>query len=150
MRQGQLKRDPRDFQPHWQASQRQASFHLKGTIVVTMHRTRKIVALCWFDSKPVFLLSATTDPCDPTCVALRWVCGYQDRVDFPTSQILLEYQQFMHGIDVVDQQRGEHSVQLASHCWWHRVSLFVLDSSILNSYQLYVEDSEAVRFPIYC
>jgi hypothetical protein len=72
----------------------------RGTLVVKMHRSREIYAIMWMDSKPVWLLSTAVDPVDPTCVAPRWV--KRDRVDFPTSPILLQYQRHMRGIDVVD------------------------------------------------
>lgn len=121
----------------------------RGTVVVKMHRSRKIAAVCWVDSKPVFLLSTATNPCDPNCVAARWVPGRRDRVDFPTSPILLEYQDFMRGIDVVDQQRGEYTVQLPTHKWWHRLLLWTLDSSTLNSYLLYRADYENAGFPVW-
>lgn len=121
----------------------------RGTLVVKMHRSRKIAAVCWIDSKPVWLLSTATDPCDPKSIAARWVPGHRDRVEVPTSPILLEYQKNMRGIDVVDQQRGEYSVQLQSHKWWHRLLMFVLDSSCLNAYIMYAEDGRRVGMPLY-
>lgn len=63
----------------------------RGTLVVKMHRSRKIAAVCWIDSKPVWLLSTATDPCDPNSIAARWIPGRTDRVEVPTSPILLEY-----------------------------------------------------------
>ena len=121
----------------------------RGTVVVKMHRSRKISAVCWVDSKPVFLLSTATNPCDPNCMAARWVPGRRDRVEFPTSPILLEYQVFMRGIDVVDQQRGEYTVQLQSHKWWHRLLLWTLDSATLNSFLLYRADCENAGMTVF-
>jgi hypothetical protein len=120
----------------------------RGTVAAKMHRSRKIAAVCWVDSKPVFLLSTATNPCDPSCVAPRWIPGRRDRLDFPTSPILLEYQRFMRGIDVVDQQRGEYTTQLQSQKWWHRLLLFVLDSTCMNAYVLYRADAERVGLQV--
>lgn len=50
----------------------------------------------------------------------------------------------MRGINVVDQQRGEYSVQLQSYKWWHRLLMFVQDSSSLNTYIMYAEDARRV------
>jgi hypothetical protein len=58
-----------------------------GTLVVKMHRSRKIVAVVWMDSKPIWLLSTALNPLDPNCVVPRWV--RRERVNFPTSPILL-------------------------------------------------------------
>jgi hypothetical protein len=43
----------------------------RGTLVVRMHRSREVVAICWQDSKPVWLISTATNPIDPQCVAPR-------------------------------------------------------------------------------
>lgn len=117
----------------------------RGTLVTRMHRDRHVAAICWIDSKPVFLISTACNPIDPAAFVGRWVG--RERVDFPTSPILLEYQSNMRGVDVVDQQRQEYTMQLQSHKWWHRLLLFITDSSILNSYILYVEDLMAVGLP---
>ena len=89
----------------------------RGTLVVKMHRSRKICAPVWIDSKPVWLLSMSLNPIDPSCVAPRWV--KRDRLDFPTRPILLEYQ-----------QSGYYTVALESNKWWHRGLKFVLDGSL--------------------
>jgi hypothetical protein len=85
----------------------------RGTLIVKMHRNRRISAVVWIDSKPVWLLSTALDPIDPTCVAPRWV--KRERLDFPTSPILLQYQSNMRGIDVVDQYRHYYTAALQSH-----------------------------------
>jgi hypothetical protein len=43
----------------------------RGTLVVKMHRSRQIVAICWQDSKLVWLICTATDPIDRDCVAPR-------------------------------------------------------------------------------
>jgi hypothetical protein len=119
----------------------------RGTLVVKMHRSRRIMAICWIDSKPVWLLSTATDPIDPACVAPRWV--RRDRVDFPTSPILLQYQSNMRGIDVVDQCRMYYTAALQSHKWWHWCLTLILDSSLQNGFILYREDVMEVGLPVY-
>ena len=102
----------------------------RGHLNVRMHRSREVAAVCWVDNKPVWLLSTATEPVDNSACAPRWLRGhYTERHEFPTSPILLEYQRNMRGIDVLDQQRVEYTVQLKSHKWWHRLLLFVLDTS---------------------
>jgi hypothetical protein len=101
----------------------------------------------WMDSKPVWLLSTTTNPIDPDSVAPRWVRW--ERVDFPTSPILLEYQAYMRGVDIVDQCRGYYNIALESHKWWHRCFTLMIDSSLHNGYVLYVEDANQVGLATY-
>jgi hypothetical protein len=118
----------------------------RGDLVVRMHRDRAMCAIMWMDAKPMFLLSTACNPVDPNSYAGRWVG--RERVDFPTSPILLQYQQFMRGVDLVDQQRQEYTVQLQSHKWWHRLFMFILDSTLLNSYILYSHQIRGLGLPI--
>ena len=116
-----------------------------GHLVVKMHRSRQIAAICWMDAKPVFLLSTACDPFGEDSFAGRWVG--RERVEFPTSPILLQYQAGMRGMDLVDQQCQEYTTQLHSHKWWHRVFMFILDSQLLNSHILYAADRRALGVP---
>jgi hypothetical protein len=43
----------------------------RGTLVTKMHRSQEIVAICWEDSKLVWLILTTTNPIDPECMAPR-------------------------------------------------------------------------------
>lgn len=119
----------------------------RGHLVVKMHRSRNIAAICWMDARPVFLLSTACNPIGEDSYAGRWV--RRERIDFPTSPILLQYQAGMQGVDIVDQQRQEYSTQLHSHKWWHRIFLFVLDLQLLNSYILYTCDRRALGLVVH-
>lgn len=69
----------------------------RGELVVRMHRDRNMCTLMWMGSKPVFLLITACNPIDPNATAGRWVG--KNRVEFPTSPVLLQYQTFMRGVD---------------------------------------------------
>jgi hypothetical protein len=118
----------------------------RGTLAIRMHHSRKICAICWVDSKPVFLLSTATSLVHPDSVAGGWVGRQQ--VDFPTSSILLEYQSNMRRVDVVDQKREYYSVAQQGHKWWHRALYFVIDLSLNNSFSFYSEDQRALGLPL--
>jgi hypothetical protein len=114
----------------------------RDTIAVKMHRSRKVVAICWVDRKPVFLISTATNPlAAERCVASRWVD--RDRVEFLTSPILLQYEQNMRGIDVVDHKVSLYTTQLQSHKWWHCILLDVLDLTLNNSWTL--QEADCIR-----
>ena len=61
------------------------------------------------------------------------------RHDVPTSPVLLEYTRYMRGVDVTDQLRASYSSQTQSHKWWHRIFWFLMDTSIVNAYILYLD-----------
>jgi hypothetical protein len=149
---GTYKRGSKGFPPSLAglSSKSKVNMPPRGHLSVKMHRSRQISAVCWIDNKPVWLLSTATDPVDPAARAPRWLRGHFDqRHEFPTSPILLEYQRNMRGIDVVDQQRVEYTVALASHKWWHRLLCFVVDSAAHNAYILYRHDARAVGVPVF-
>jgi hypothetical protein len=54
----------------------------------------------------------------------------------------------MRGVDVVDQMREYYTIQLQSHKWWHKVFLFILDSTLDNSFVLYSEDQREMGLPV--
>jgi hypothetical protein len=54
----------------------------------------------------------------------------------------------MCGVDLVDQKRDYYTMQTASHKWWHRVFLFIVDSSLNNGFCLYEEDLRALGLPL--
>ena len=109
---------------------------MRGIVLTKMHRSKQMAVIVWQDAQPVFLISTTANP-----VAFKWL-SYKRWVgskqkEFYTSPILLEYQKHMRGVDLIDQHRVAYSSQLQTRKWWHRLFIFVLDSSIGNSYILY-------------
>jgi hypothetical protein len=94
------------------------------------------MATCdWFDNNPVCLLSSSVNPVGPNSRALRYIG--RRRYAFYISPIQVEYQEMMRGVDVVDQTRRSYSIQLKSRKWWHKILMFIVDSSLGNAYILY-------------
>lgn len=52
----------------------------------------------------------------------------------PSSPNHVLYQQFMHGVDVMDQACGNYSAQLRRQRWRHNLFMFVVDQSLINCY----------------
>lgn len=44
-----------------------------GHLVLKMHCSRSIVAICWMDAKPVFLLSTACDPIEEDSYTGQWM-----------------------------------------------------------------------------
>lgn len=75
-----------------------------------MHRSRTMSAIVWFDRIPVYLLSISVDPLAEGTLCFRWT-RREGRKEYYTSSILVEYQEMMHGVDLVDQCRMEYTTQ---------------------------------------
>ena len=61
----------------------------RGSLVVAMHRSRRMATIVWFDGCPVFLLSTSSDPMAAHCTVPRWIGSFRSL--FPTSPIQVEY-----------------------------------------------------------
>lgn len=99
-----------------------------------------MAATTWFDSKPVSFLSTSADSIGPT-VALCWLRGVREEISTTPQQV--EYQEYMRGVDLIDQMRRDYSVQFHSRKWWHKFLFFTVDSSLQNAWVLYKADREA-------
>ena len=109
----------------------------RGQLWFRMHASGRMAAICWFDNKPVTLLSTAFSPLDANgqVYISRWHNG--EFVSVPCSPILIHYQETMRGVDVQDQLRGYYSVQQKDHKWWHRILFHILDTSFVNAYIIY-------------
>ena len=112
----------------------------QGHLEWRMHCHRGMSCVMWKDKRPVLLLSThanpITSPDEPQVVVPRRNGAIRE--DIPTSPILLEYTKYMRGVDVADQLRASYSSQTRSHKWWHRVFWFLVDTSIVNMYVMYL------------
>ena len=74
----------------------------------------------WMDTKPVLTLSNFHDPAEQGTVLQR---REQFRTQLPVPKILQDYQQHMHGVDLMDQAVSYYAVNDRSKKWWLRVFL---------------------------
>jgi hypothetical protein len=57
-----------------------------------------------------------------------------------TSPMHLEYTTHMRGVDVADQLRASYSTQNCTHKWWHQIFFFLLDTTMVNMYIIYLTE----------
>ena len=100
-----------------------------------------ISCIMWKDKCPILLLSTHATP----------ICASREIWDMVprkhgvvleqifTSLVLVEYTQHMRGVDVADQLQASYSCQTRSHKWWQRVFWFLIDTSIVNMYVMYLQ-----------
>lgn len=100
--------------------------HPRGTLMWQMHAQRRMVATCWYDSKPVYILSTSANPVGEGAVSMRWIKSIRQL--FPSTPQQVEYQFHMRGVNVVDQMRTDYNIQFHSHKWWHKHFFFIVDS----------------------
>jgi len=101
-----------------------------------------LLAVTWFDRKYVFFLSTThqAETTTPCTIQRRNQDG--SRVDVPCPPLLIDYQQFMRGVDRGDQMVGYYNIARRSRKWWKQCFSYLVECSLLNAYVL-----DCIAFP---
>jgi hypothetical protein len=66
----------------------------------------------------------------------------------PSSPMHRQYVEYMRGVDVTDQLRGNYSSQLRCHKWWVKIFHFIVDQTMVNSYVTWVKEMEDLGLPV--
>lgn len=53
-----------------------------------------------------------------------------------------QYVEYMRGVDVTDQLRGNYSSQLRCYKWWMKIFNLIVDQTMVNSYVTWVKEME--------
>lgn len=121
---------------------RDGDSEVRGSMLIRTHVHRQMGVVSWQDKKLVTLLSTATAPWAPNTKVLRRVVGLQGQLVVPSSPMHQQYVEYMRGVDVTDQLRGNYSAQLRCHKWWLKIFHFVVDQSMVNSYVTYIHEME--------
>lgn len=103
----------------------------KGSL--TMRQAGNMLATTWVDKRQVNVLSTNCNPTETT--ALRNTAAGRVEKILPTP--VQTYNSFMGGVDLHDQNRSYYPVGRRSVKWWRCMVWFLLQVSIINSYQMY-------------
>jgi hypothetical protein len=107
---------------------------VRGSMVIWNHVHRQMGVVSWQDKKLVTLLSTAAAPWEPNSKVLRRIPGIQGQLVVPSSPMHRQYIEYMRGVDVTDQLRGNYSSQLRCHKWWMKIFHFIVDQTMVNSY----------------
>lgn len=114
--------------------------HPRSTVFCATHSSGQMAASVWYDSKLVAFLNTSANPTGPA-VAKRWLKGVRE--DIPTTPMQIEYQTYMHGVDLVDQMQRSYTTQFLSNKWWYRYLMFIVDSVLYNAWVCFHHDRRA-------
>ena len=102
----------------------------------------------WQDKKLVTLLSTAAAPWAPNCTVLRRIPGLRGQLKVPSSPMHRQYVEYMRGVDVTDQLRGNYSSQLRCHKWWVKIFHLIIDQTMVNSYVTWKKQMEDLGLPV--
>ena len=121
---------------------------VRGSMVIWNHVHRQMGVVSWQDKKMVTLLSTAAAPWEPNSKVLRRIPGLQGQLVVPSSPMHRQYVEYMRGVDVTDQLRGNYSSQLRCHKWWVKIFHLIVDQTMVNSYVTWVKQMEELGLPI--
>ena len=121
---------------------------LRGSMVMWTHVHRQMGVVSWQDKKLVTLLSTAAAPWEPNSKVLRRIPGLLGQLVVPSSPMHRQYVEYMRGVDVTDQLRGNYSSQLRCHKWWVKIFHLIVDQTMVNSYVTWVKQMEDLGLPV--
>jgi len=127
---------------------RKADSIVRGSMLIKNHIHKQMGVVSWQDKKLVTLLSTAAPPWEPNTKVLRRILGLRGQLIVPSSPMHRQYVEYMRGVDVTDQLRGNYSSQLRCHKWWVKLFNFVVDQSLVNSYVTWKKDMENLGLPV--
>ena len=121
---------------------REPNSDIKGSMLIRTHVHRQMGVVSWQDSKLVTLISTAAPPWAPEVTVLRRIPGLRGQLLVPSSPMHVQYTEYMRGVDVTNQLRGNYSSQLRCHKWWIKLFHFVVDQTMVNAYVTWVKEME--------
>lgn len=107
-----------------------------------MHVHKQMGVVSWQDKQIVTILSTAAAPWEPGVSVLRRVVGLKGKLVVPSSPMHTQYVEYMRGVDVTDQLRGNYSSQLRCHKWWLKLFHLIVDQSMVNARVTWVHEME--------
>jgi hypothetical protein len=127
---------------------RQPDATVRGSMVIWNHVHRQMGVVSWQDKKLVTLLSTAAAPWEPNTKVLRRIPGLTGQLVVPSSPMHRQYVEYMRGVDVTDQLRGNYSSQLRCHKWWVKIFHLIVDQTMVNAYVTWVKQMEDLGLPV--
>lgn len=93
-----------------------------------------LVFTVWLDKAPIYFLSTCISPVDSTSISRRDEEGKVEEMKCPT--VVAEYNQYVHGVDTVNQLRQSYPIGRSSRKWYRSIVWWLIDIAIINAYTL--------------
>nr|CAH7720120.1 unnamed protein product [Callosobruchus chinensis] len=101
-----------------------------------------LICVKWFDNKAVHTLS-TFAGAHPVENVKRWDSKTKSRIDVPYPSVILLYNQFMGGVDLMDALIALYRTLIRSRKWYLKIYFHLMDLCVVNAWLLYRRDCES-------
>ncbi len=106
----------------------------------------ELIAVKWYDNKPVTLLS-TYAAVDPIKTVKRWDKARHQEIEVPCPSVILLYNSFMGGVDLLDSLMALYRSPIRSKKWYHRMLFHFMDMAVVQAWLLYRLDCDHSGLP---
>lgn len=94
----------------------------------------------WKDNHNINITSNFHHPEETCKVNRRLSSGTKVGVSCP--KVIADYNQWMGGVDRLDQKRNTYVADRCSKKWWHRMFYYLLDAAVMNAFLQYCSRDE--------
>lgn len=108
----------------------------RGSYDFRTEKESNIIAVKWYDSKAVHLVSSYAGV-KPVGTARRWSVKDKKYVEIKVPYIVKEYNKFMGGVDLHDMLVALYRTNIRGKRFYLRIIFHLLDMSIVNAWLLY-------------
>ncbi|EEC12994.1 conserved hypothetical protein [Ixodes scapularis] len=95
----------------------------------------RVSAYQWKYNRNVNMMSNFHNPQETCEVNSRLSSGAKVGVSCP--KVIVNYNQWMGGVDRFDQKRKTYVADRRSEKWWHRIFYYLLDAAVVNAFLQY-------------
>lgn len=113
----------------------------RGSYDFCTDKNRNIVAVKWFDNKPVHVASSYQDVA-PVENVKRWSLTEKKYIDIPRPAIIKEYNLNMGGVDLNDMLVALYRIKLGVRRYYLRIVYHLIDICVVNAWLLYRRDCQ--------
>ena len=102
--------------------------------------TSSSIVFIWMDTKHVFLTSNYHKDNEVVSISRRLQNGQRSTIACPT--VIKDYNQFSHGVDLLNQRISCYNLDRMSKMNWPRIFIYFVNASIFNSFICYNQLSQ--------
>lgn len=117
----------------------------RGTYEQMVREDSKVVAVKWFDTRPVHLLSSVQDS-QPETKCRRWSKPHSEYIEVKQPAIVKTYNANMGGIDLLDRVIGKYPMRYRTNKWTVRAIYHFVDFAAAAGWLQYRKDAEHQGF----
>lgn len=118
----------------------------RGSYDYRVETSTNIIAVKWFDSKPIHMVSSFIGVEELTHVE-RWSSKEKKMVSIPRPNIIGTYNKYMGGVDLSDMLVALYRTDMGTKRYYIRVFHYFLDVTVANAWLLYRKHCELADVP---